>query len=91
MQWGAEDVQRAAELADTGRFLVHVLTPDSQAVERLRTQLHEHELYGLISVEAVRAGQALPYTENLVNLFLVQEPLPAPLLADVARVLCPRE
>ncbi len=47
-------------------------------------------MYGLISLEQVPAFHALPYTENLVNLVVVQDTAADDTLTEVQRVLCPR-
>ena len=90
VQLGASDVRLATELAHSGRFLVHVLERDPVLVERMRKQLQDERMYGLISLEQVPAFHALPYTENLVNLVVVQDTTADDTLAEVQRVLCPR-
>ena len=47
------------------------------------------DLYGLLSVEQSAAGAALPYTENLVNLVLLQTQPTAAQWQEIARVLRP--
>jgi outer membrane protein assembly factor BamB len=89
VQWGAEDLQRARDLVGTGRYLVHLLALNGQSVVELRELLQKDGLYGLIAAEPHGVGKRLPYTENLVNLFLVQAPLAESMLTDVVRVLCP--
>ena len=90
VQLGASDVRLATELARSGRFLVHVLERDPALVERMRKQLQDERMYGLISLEQVTAFHALPYTENLVNLVVVQDTTADDTLTEVQRVLCPR-
>ncbi len=90
VQLGAGDVQLVTELARTGRFLAHVLERDADLVERTRKQLQDDGLYGLVSVEQRRAGQPLPYTENLVNLVIVREDAVDETLVEIVRVLRPR-
>ena len=67
-----------------------MLERDPALVERLQTQLQNEHIYGLISVEQVAAFEALPYTENLVNLVVVQDSVSAGTIAEVHRVLRPR-
>lgn len=86
VQIGAADVTMAAELARTGRFLVHVLEAEPGAVEQTRRCLQSDGLYGSISVEGWEEPGRLPYSENLVNLLLVTVPVPAD---EISRVLCP--
>ena len=79
-----------AELARTGRFLVHVLEPRAAAVGAARQWVRSRHLYGLVSVERLKPGSGLPYTENLVNVVvLAPRPDCAVPLAEVTRVLCP--
>ncbi|MDY0165779.1 MAG: PQQ-binding-like beta-propeller repeat protein [Thermoguttaceae bacterium] len=87
VQVGAADVTMAAELARTGRFLVHVLEADPGVVEQTRRRLQSEGLYGSISVERWEEPARLPYSENLINLLLVTVPV-AP--KEISRVLCPR-
>ena len=54
VQIGAEDTGFAADLARTGRFLVHVLAQDADAVDDTRRRLSTKGVYGLISVDRFR-------------------------------------
>jgi SAM-dependent methyltransferase len=81
-----------AELTGGGRWLVHGLTPDAAALARARKAIAARGLYGTASVDRGRFD-ALPYTDNLVNL-LVADDLDAALkaglsLREVMRVLAP--
>lgn len=87
VQIGAADVTMAAELARTGRFLVHVLEADPGVVEQTRRRLQSEGLYGSISVERWEEPDRLPYSENLVNVLLVTVPVA---MEEISRVLCPR-
>jgi ubiquinone/menaquinone biosynthesis C-methylase UbiE len=51
-------------------FLVHGLDRDVANVERARATIREAGAYGPVSVDHL-AGQDLPYTDNLVNLVVV--------------------
>ncbi len=90
VQVGCADVALAAELARTDRFLVHVLAADAAEVDRARERLHSQGLYGLASVDRLDADGKLPYTENLVNLLVVEDrpgvDVPP---GEMVRVLCP--
>ena len=88
VQVGADDLAVALELARTGRVLVEILDTDAAKVEHARTQIHSEGLYGLISANRWASGARLPYTENLVNLVLIEEGGKVP-LAEAVRVLRP--
>ncbi len=90
MQIGAEKIDRVAELAATGRFLVQVLDADGQLIDQARRRVHTDGLDGLVSVERLPESGRLPYTENLVNLLIVTSQDSARLsLGEASRVLCP--
>ena len=76
-----------ADLAATGRFLVHVLDSHPAVVESLQRELRDAGVYGLASAEEWTLDEKLPYTENLVNaLVLGDARVP---VAELMRVLCP--
>jgi len=89
VQIGADDVTVAAELARTGRFLVHVLDVDPRTVASARKSLEAQGLYGLASVDKLVEPNTLPYCENLVNLLVIDRGGGDVTAAEVARVLCP--
>jgi outer membrane protein assembly factor BamB len=72
VQIGCEDLTIPIDLARTGRFLVQVLDTDPARVDRARTEIHSQGLYGLISVDRMGDGRKLPYTEDLVNVLVIQ-------------------
>ena len=81
-----------AELARSGRFLVHGLSTDEERIAGTRETLQAHGLYGLVSVEYCSLGK-LPYVDDLVNL-VVADDLPRLLkaglsLKEIMRVVCP--
>jgi len=88
VQVGSDDLAVALELARTGRVLVEILDTDAANVERARAQIHSEGLYGLISANRWASGTRLPYTENLVNLVLIEEDRKVP-LAEAVRILRP--
>ena len=88
VQVGSDDLAVALELARTGRVLVQILDTDAAKVERTRTQIHTEGLYGLISVNRWASGTRLPYTENLVNLVLIEEGGKVPLTVSDPAVRC---
>jgi outer membrane protein assembly factor BamB len=84
------DGPSAADLATTGRFLVHILESRPAVVDTIRAKLHDQDVYGLASAEPLSADGKLPYTENLVNAVLLGDGTsPRVPLAEVMRVLCP--
>ena len=70
MQLGGPDAGMASELADTGRYIIHLLDTESGKVEKAQTALHAREVYGVASAETVADYSHLPYTENLINLIV---------------------
>jgi len=85
------DAASAAALARGGRFLVHDLEADADALDSTRRQLEQMGLYGLASVDRLAADGKLPYTENLVNvIFLGERTSGAVTLAEIERVLRPQ-
>lgn len=84
------DVRSAVSLGTTGRYLVHVLEPEAAVVERMRTDLQQQHVYGLVSADRLAPDNTLPYTENLVNALLLGDgPRGRLLLAESVRVLAP--
>ncbi len=87
---GCRDATFAAGLRSGGRFIVHGLAADTDAVARVRHDLHARGLYGPVWVERF-AGRRLPYAENLVNLMVVDAGASAAASPEeIARVLCPK-
>lgn len=90
VQVGAGDGNGAAGLARTGRFLVHVLKADAAAVDETRRVFQSQGIYGLVSVDRFNGSKRLPYTENLVNLLLIEGRSGGDVSpAEMIRVLCP--
>jgi len=91
VQIGGDELEAIADLARTGRFLVHLLDSDPDAVAQVTETLHAQDLYGLVSADRLMPGGRLPYTEDLANLLLIEGPradsVPP---AEMARVLCPQ-
>jgi len=86
---GCGDGELAAELAGTGKFLVHALDPERAPVEAARSLLRSRGIYGLAWAERY-ASARLPYAENLVNLLVADDLGRAGVSRDeVIRVLCP--
>jgi outer membrane protein assembly factor BamB len=84
---GCGDGTLTAALHANSRYLVHGLDKDTANVERARKYIQSLGLYGQVSAEQWN-GKYLPYTDNLVNLLVAEQPI------DVAhdelmRVLAP--
>ena len=87
VQLGARDTASAAGLSLTGRYLIHVMDPDADAIESARSRLRRDGHYGLVWAERARNTKRLPYAENVVNLIVVRDySVPA---VELSRVLAP--
>ncbi len=84
---GVNDGQLTAALGAGPRYRVHGLDTETANVERARRHIRSLGLYGKVSVTQYD-GRRLPYTDNLVNL-LVVEPPAAVTMAEAMRVLVP--
>ncbi len=90
VQVGAEDVEGAATLAASGRYLIHTLDANEQVVNQARKKLQATGLYGLVSSDRLPGQGKLPYTESIVNLLYVTPQESAQVsLEEASRVLCP--
>lgn len=87
IQLGASHTQSAAELSQTGRYLIHVLDPDAAEVEAARSRLRNDGHYGLTWAEHARDRSQLPYAENMANLIVVRD-YSVP-VSELFRVLAP--
>jgi len=70
---GCGDGSLVAELGGMAGFAVHGLDTNSADIEKARNHIRSKGLYGKVSVERF-AGGALPYTDNLVNLIVCEDP-----------------
>lgn len=84
---GCEEGRLIAALRVDDRYLVHGLDPDAQKVAKARTYLQSLGLNGKVSAERWSCGR-LPYTDNLVNLMVVEDGFDVP-MPEVMRVLAP--
>ena len=84
---GCGDGRLTAELAADDGYLVHGLDADAEDIRAARRYLHSKGIYGRVSVETWR-GSHLPYTDNLVNLIVVEETGRVP-DDEIMRVLAP--
>ena len=87
---GCSDIDFAARLARSGRFIVQSVDADKDSVARTREAVNSQELYGLVSAVALEAADRLPYAENLVNVAVLRDcPHIHVPLAEIIRVVCP--
>ena len=89
---GATDGRMEETLRQDGRFLVHGLTDDAEAVAVARRHLGATGFYGQVSVEWRNDLERLPYAANLVNLIVADldrlgKRAPEP--AELERALAP--
>jgi outer membrane protein assembly factor BamB len=69
---GSGDGRLAAALGTSGSYVVHGLDADGGNVRKARAYVDALGLYGKICFD--RAGDALPYIDNLVNLLVLENP-----------------
>jgi len=84
---GCGDGELTAALRADDRFTVHGLEADPDQVAEAQRYIQSAGVYGPVSIEQF-LGAELPYTENLINLVVVQEAGQVP-MDEVMRVLCP--
>ena len=85
---GCGDGKLTAALRGSESYLVHGLDSDAQTVRRAREYIGKLGVYGPVSVNRFD-GHRLPYTDNLVNLVVVEDSGDIP-MAEVMRVVAPR-
>jgi len=84
---GCGDGQLTIALRVDDRYTVHGLDADPTVVDRARSRLRSAGIYGPASVEHF-SGTQLPYTDNLINLVVVQDP-GSVAMDEVMRVVAP--
>jgi len=84
---GCDGGRLTAALRPNEKYLVHGLSRNRAAVQRVRGYLQESRLYGQVSVEHW-AEDHLPYADNLVNLIVAEDPGDIP-KQELLRVLAP--
>ena len=84
---GCRDGRLTAALRAGAGYLVHGLDADATKVALARKHIGSLALYGPVSVDTFD-GKRLPYTDNLVNLVVSEDPGDVP-MAEVMRVLAP--
>ena len=85
---GAGDGKTLAELGAGDGFLVQGLGSDPADVAAARKHLLSEGLYGKVSV-GLFDNKTLPYSENLVNLLIVDQPKTKIAREEILRVLVP--
>jgi outer membrane protein assembly factor BamB len=88
VQVGCEKGGDLIDLLKHERFLVHGLDADAKNIAKVRDFLHFNCVYGRASV-AVYDGEHLPYTDNLINLLIIKEPICRIPEKEILRVLVP--
>ena len=84
---GCGDGRLTAALHVSDRYTVHGLEADPAEVAEARSHVQSLGLYGPVSVEQY-SDSTLPYTDNLINLIVVQDPDRVP-AEELLRVLAP--
>lgn len=84
---GCGEGRLTAALRASDRYLVHGVDEDAAKVARAREYIRSKGLYGAVSVD-VFDGQRLPYSDDLVNLVVSEEPGGVS-MDEVIRVLRP--
>jgi len=84
---GCGDGKLTAALHASDAYTVHGLEADPAKAAAARSYIQERGVYGPVSVERY-SGPALPYTDNLINLVVVQDAGQVP-MEEVMRVLAP--
>ncbi|MDY0170478.1 MAG: class I SAM-dependent methyltransferase, partial [Thermoguttaceae bacterium] len=85
---GCGDGKLTAALRADDRYLVHGLDRNPEAVAGAREHVRSLGLHGPVSIEQLH-GARLPYTDNLVNLLVAEDP-EAVSGEEIRRVLAPQ-
>ena len=84
---GCGDGQLTAALRLNDSYTIHGLETDPAKVAEARDYIQRQGVYGPVSIEQL-SGSALPYTGNLINLVVVQDPGKV-VVSEIMRVLAP--
>jgi len=84
---GCGDGNLTAALRANDRYTVHGLDTDPVNINKARSYIKAQGTYGFVSVEQF-SESVLPYTDNLINLIVVQDAGKVP-MDEVMRVLAP--
>ena len=89
---GDTDVTIPLLLCDGGKYIVNILTPESDDLDEIHARIAKQQLLGMVTAEQVAPGH-FPHSTNLVNLVVIDQlgnHLDAGLdLREVLRVLAP--
>ena len=88
VQVGCKDGKSLASLLVNDKFLVHGLNVDAKRIAKVRDSLLSDSLYGKVSA-AEYDGKNLPYTDNLVNLLVIEDSRCELRQEEMMRVLVP--
>jgi outer membrane protein assembly factor BamB len=88
VQVECKDAKSLASLLVNEKYLVHGLDVDAKRIARIRDSLRSNHLYGKVSA-AVYDGKNLPYTDNLVNLLVIEDSQCKIQEKEILRVLVP--
>jgi outer membrane protein assembly factor BamB len=89
---GTSDGRFEAQLAASGRTLIHGIALDAAAVDAARKHLLAEGAYGVATVDAVASLNPLPHAENLINVLVADLDAlgaKAPPEKELLRVLVP--
>ncbi len=89
---GVRDAKLAADLAGTGRVLVHVLVDDRETRDAMRGTIRQAGQYGAATVELLAGNAVLPHADNMVNVLVLDagpQGAVRPPQAEALRVLAP--
>ncbi|MGB2864073.1 MAG: PQQ-binding-like beta-propeller repeat protein [Sedimentisphaerales bacterium] len=84
---GCGDGMLTAALCANDCYTVHGLEADPAKVAEARKYIREQGVYGPVSIER-HSGSSLPYSDNLINLVVVQDAGKVP-MDEIMRVLAP--
>ncbi len=84
---GCGDGTLTAELGADQKYLVHGLDAERKNVDAARKHIRSLGIYGSVSVDTFD-GEHLPYTDNLVNLIVAEDPGKVS-QAEILRALAP--
>ena len=84
---GCDDGTLTSSMLLNDRYLVHGLDSSQINIDKARKHIRSKNLYGKISVDFFD-GKHLPYTDNLVNLVISNNPSDVP-MKEILRVLAP--
>ena len=85
---GCDDGKLTAELRIDDSYIVQGLDADPGNVEKARRHIRSLGIYGRVTID-IFDGEHLPYTDNLVNLVVMQDTGCAVLDEEIMRVLAP--